>query len=397
MDETSAQTAAPLVVHEVIGRDVTIGEAGAAIGLGVVSLFIAGVLPALLGALADEHRMSAAGIGICATLEALTMGVTTALASALFPPRHLRWIGAAASLCLAALDFAGVGFHETAMFIARTIAGIPEGILLWITVTMIVRSDVPERWAGVLFMASTSAQFALAVAFAFFIVPQHGADGGFVALGLATLPGVAIAFWCPDSFAPLPRSEGAAGVPPPRGLVALLGTLLYVAAGAAVGIYLQPIAHEAGLSANVARTALWISLGAQIAGSAAATALAGHMRYLTAFSITTVVLIAVWIVFSLHPPAWAFIAANTAGGCMALFIAPFLVPMTIEADPSRKAASQSAGAQLLATALGPMFASRIVSDADVHGALWLATALLLAGMLIIAGLHFTAIREETAQ
>ncbi len=381
------------LVHEAIGRDLTPVQAGSAIGLGVVSLIVAGVLPALLGALEDEHRLSAAGIGLCATLEALTMAIATGVASAALPPKRLRLIGIVASLVLAALNFTGVGLKESGILAVRTAAGIPEGILLWITVCMIVRSRVPERWAGVLFMGTTSAQFVLALAFAFFIIPRFGADGGMIALALATLPGAAIAFFVPDRYAALPGSEGAAGVPPPRGLVALLATIIFVAAGAAVGIYLQPLAHEAGLSADVARTAIWVSLGAQILGSGLATLLAGHLRYLTAFLLTTVALLVVWFVFSQAVPAWAFIAANTLGGAVSMFIAPFLVPMTIEADPSRKAAAQSAGAQLFASAIGPLFASWFVNDADVHGALLLGTALLLLGTAMVAGLHVLATRD----
>ena len=70
--------------------------------------------------------------------------------------------------------------------------------------------------------------------------------------------------------------------------------------------------------------------------------------------------------------------------------------MTIEADPSRRAALQSAGAQLLASALGPLLASRIVSDSDVHGALLLGAALLVVGTVMITGLHVVAVRERIA-
>jgi len=49
---------------------------------------------------------------------------------------------------------------------------------------------------------------------------------------------------------------------------------------------------------------------------------------------------------------------------------------------------------LFASAMGPLLASWFVSDADVHGALWLGTALLLAGMAMIAGLHVLALRDQ---
>ena len=51
------------------------------------------------------------------------------------------------------------------------------------------------------------------------------------------------------------------GAPPPRGWFALLATVVIVAANGAVSVYLEPLAHQAGLSANVARLALFVSLG----------------------------------------------------------------------------------------------------------------------------------------
>ena len=383
-------------VHEVVGPDLSLGQVASAQSFGVVSLLFAGVLPALLGALGDEHRLSAAGFGWVAALEALSMGGATALAGMVLPARHLRVIGLGATLCLSAIDFAGIGASGASVLLLRALAGLAEGVLLWITVGMIARSETPERWAGVFFTASTSAQLALALSFAFIAIPRFGADGGFAVLGATTLLGLGGTFFAPNSYGPLPGSGGAAGAPPFRGWVALFATLVYAAATGAVGIYLQPLAHEAGLSADVARTALWTSLAAQIAGAMTATAVAGKVRYFSAFLAGTGVFLVSWMVFALHVPAWMFIAANTAAGFATVFVAPFLVPMTIEADPSRRAALQSAGAQLFAGALGPLAAARLVSDSDVHNALALGAFFLLAGMSVIALLHILAVRDRAS-
>jgi hypothetical protein len=384
-------------VHEAVGADLSAEEAASTISLGVVSLLVAGVLPALLGSFADEHRLSASAIGLAATLEALTMGGTTAIAAMALPPRHLRTIGIVASLALALLNLAGLGAGQTMILASRLLAGVPEGVLLWITVGMIARSETPERWAGVFFTASTAAQLVLALAFAFIVIPRFGGDGGLITLALCTLSGVGASLWCPKAYAPLPGSHDGAGSPPLRGWFALAATFIFLAAPGAIGIYLQPLAHEAGLSADVARTALWVSLAAQIAGAATATALAGRVRYLEAFIVTSVVWAVAWTLFGLHVSASVFVLANTAAGFVYVFVSPFLVPMTIEADPSRRAAVQSAGAQLLAAAFGPFLSSQIVSDANVHGSLFLGGVLLAIGLSMIVALHVIAVRERIAQ
>jgi hypothetical protein len=382
------------VVHDAVGPDMALGQASAALAVGVIALLLAGVLPAILGALAEEHRLSASGIGLAATFEALSMGLSTAAAGLWLPPKRLKLVGAAASLALVLADFASMRAQFGGVMVIRTLAGVPEGILLWITIGMIARTATPERWAGVFFTALTAGQLAIALLFAQWVMPVYGADGGFAGLALASLAGIAVAFALPSSYAPLAANAEPGGMPPPRGWFALFATLIYIGAASTVGVYLQPLALEAGLSVDVARNAIWISLAAQIAGGAAATAVAGHIRYFTIFVISTGAVLATWAVFLGHPPAWLFIAANALAGFVGIVVAAFLVPMTIESDPSRRAAVLSGSTQVLAGALGPFAASRVVADNDVHGAITLGGISLVVGLALIAALHFSSTRNN---
>jgi predicted MFS family arabinose efflux permease len=255
---------------------------------------------------------------------------------------------------------------------------------------MIARTVTPERWAGAFFTAQTLAQLLLAMALATLIVPVYGANGVFGALAFLAIVGVVPGLLSPTRFAPLPVRSDDSEAPTPRGWIALAATLIFVSAGAAVGVYVQPLAHQAGLGSGVARTAVWVALAAQVAGGALATGLAGRLGYFTVFIITSVVELAVWAAFAQPLSAWMFIIANSLAGLVGLFLGPFLVPMTIDADPSRRSAMQSGAAQLLGGALGPLLASQVVGDRDVHGVLWLAAGLLAAGLTIVAWLRFTA-------
>ncbi len=379
-------------ILDVVGPAFAPLEAGGAIGVGVASLLALGVLPVLLGSLADEHRLGAADIGLAAMAELLSMGVVTGLAGMALKPRRLRLIGVLALIGLVASDLAVLGASGPPILALRAAAGAMEGLLLWITVGMIARTVTPERWAGVFFTSQVFAQLALAVVLALWVMPRFGANGGFAALAAASLVGVAPALTGPRRFAALQTSSGQGGAPPPRGWIALGALLIYISANGAVSVYLQSLAHQAGLSADVARTALWTSLVAQVAGAAAATALAGGVRYFTVFLITSAAFLIVWYVFSRQASAWLFIAANALGGLAFLFLAPFVTPMIIDADPSRRAALQSGAAQLLGAALGPLLAALVVGDRDVHGVLWLALGLMLTGLAVVAWLRFTGRR-----
>jgi len=376
------------VVHEVAGPALTGLEAAGAIGVGINSLLVLGVIPVLLGSLVDEHRISAPDIGLVVMAEVLAMGVATALAGALLKPMRLKSIGTVFALLLAGVDLATASSSGLGVFALRALAGVLEGVLLWITVAMIARTATPERWAGVFFTGQTLAQLLLAIALVW-IMPAWGATGGFVAIAVCALAGLPASLVGPSRLADLNPGEAIAGPPPFRGWIALIGTFIFVAGGGAVAVYLQPLAHQAGLDAGVARTALWVSLAAQVAGSAAATAMAGRIRWFHVFLVVTAASLGVWWLFGQRIPGWLFVAANAVGGLTALFLSPFLVPMTIEADPSRRAAVQSGAAQLLGGAMGPLLASRLVSDQDVHSVLWLGAGLMLAGLAVVAWLHLT--------
>ena len=388
-----SEPADEIVVVEAIGPSLTLIPAIATIVLGSLALLMVGVMPVLLGTLAETGRLSAAGIGQCATLESLAMGLCAGLCGAFLKARHMRWIAAGASLALALLDFGSMSASGAGVLILRTLAGIPEGILLWITVGMIARTQVPERWAGVYWTSLVSAQLLMALSFVY-IIPHFGSEGGFAALGFTTLLGLGAAALAPNFYADLPVNPDESGAPPLRGWWALLATLLFTAASGAVLVYLQPLSREAGLSADVARTSLWVSLAAQVAGGFLATALAGRIHWFTVFCFSTVLFISGWITLTLHPAAWRVTAANGWIGLVIVLIGPFLVPMTIEADPSRRTAMQSGATQLLAGALGPLLASFIVSDADVYGAVWLGTGLILSGLVLMGALHITALRAR---
>src|SRR5579872_4507902 len=119
------------VVRDAVGPDLPLIDGLACIALGVVSLLLAGVLPEILGAVADEHRISVSGIGLTATFEALSMGLTTAAASTWLPASRLKIVAIAALIALALADYATIAAHGAGVMLMRSLAGLPEGILLW--------------------------------------------------------------------------------------------------------------------------------------------------------------------------------------------------------------------------------------------------------------------------
>jgi hypothetical protein len=129
--------------------DLPLLQTTGALIMGMVGLLLSGPMPLLLGALAGEGHIPVERIGDTAMAEALAMAAANAAFSAFVPPARIRLIAAAAVLTLAAIDLATGWAHGWAVVGVRALAGVPEGVLLWILISMVVRSKTPERWSGV--------------------------------------------------------------------------------------------------------------------------------------------------------------------------------------------------------------------------------------------------------
>jgi hypothetical protein len=376
------------VVDEVAGPPFTPTEATAAIALGLLALLISGLMGLLLSTLAEEGRLSASGIGLTAMLEALSTGLVTGVAGIVLKPVRLRGIAVIAALALVALDLATLRASGGGVMAVRALAGLPEGVLLWISIGFISRTATPERWAAVLFTGMGLTQLATAAGLSALVLPRFGANGGYVTVAAAAALAVPVAFFLPGRLGAMAGAE-TGGAPPARGWIALAGTLMMASSLMAVSIYLIPLARQAGLSVTIGRTSVSVALACQMVGGVVATAIAGRVRYITVFWVCAAVFATAWGVYALHAPAWLFVAMSGLAGFATFVAGPFLVPMTIEADPSRRAAMQSGAVQLLAGAFGPLLASLVVSDRNVHGVLVMAVALQAVGLAIATTLHRT--------
>jgi hypothetical protein len=120
------------------------------------------------------------------------------------------------------------------------------------------------------------------------------------------------------------------------------------------------------------------------------------VRYITIFWFCAAALLATWATYAVSAPAALFVGMAGLGGLCGGLGGPFLVPMTIEVDPTRRTAMQSGAVQLLAGAFGPLLAAMVVGERETHGVLVLSAVLLLVGLAVMVGLHRAAQASRTA-
>jgi MFS family permease len=373
-----------------IGAPPSLSQRLAVFWVGLVGVLFPGVGPLLLGGMEAAGRLTAAQIGQAGMAELVAMGIGAAVIGPLFGERRLRLAAVTCGVLLAVLDLATTRTSGDLLILVRALAGLPGGAMIWLITGMIVRAPRPEQWSGLYLTIQTLAQLGVVTAIGAFVVGPFGPDGGFLVLAVLAASAAVVGLASPGVYAPLLKAEdNPKGLPSPRGWVALGAVFCFQAFILAVWIYAEPLSRQAGHPSIVASQAFAVSLAAQVAGGAAATALAGRLSWFWSLMGAVVLAIGALLAMAALPSAFVFLAVSGLFGFVWLFASPFLTPLAIEADPSRRAALLGPGASLLGCGAGPLVASFIVTGADVRPAVWLGVILAVVTLLIVAGLHLT--------
>lgn len=382
-----------------IGPRPSMAQIIAFLTIGSIGLIIAGVQPILLQALVDEHRLTAAMLGWTMTVEFLTLGVGVGLAGALFPPRHLRLIGLAAALVLMVMDGLVATQAGAAVMANRALAGLAEGVLVWLTTLMIARSATPARWGGIFLVIQGVMQVAFALILPVTLMNTLGANGGFYALaGTAALAGLAV-FALPNAMAPLgsdpsvARGEGAAAKLALAAIASLAAVFLIYAFFIGFFAYLPQLGGQARLTPAQIGVAVSLTLATSITGSGVAAAVARRISYYAAFLASLVVFAFTLAVLATLPGAQLFIVTAALYGFFWGFFMPFQLPLVIEADPTRRAALLVPGIQALGAAGGPLLCSFFITDHEARGALVVPGLCLAASFFIATALHLRRLAQ----
>lgn len=365
--------------------------------VGTIGMIICGVQPVLLGALVDEHRLSAVQLGWGTTAEFLTLGAATAGAGAFFRPKGMRLKVALATVLAVAADALVAGQSGVSLIANRAVAGLAEGLLVWCAICMVTRSDTPARWSGIFLTAQGVSQLIFAAAAPATIMKVLGANGGFYTLGAVTALALLAVPAIPDRMADLPAPDHKSGSPgggyTPAALASLACVFLIAAFSIGLFAYLAPLASQARIDNAGLGLIVSIVLGTSIAGSALAAAMAGRVSYYAVFVVCLVVNAGVLGVLATLPHLLVFALAAGVFGFFWLYFMPFQVPFVIEADPTRRIAVIVPGAQLFGAAAGPFLCSFFVNDAEARGVLWVCGVCFAVAFLICTALHLSHKRQ----
>lgn len=366
----------------------SVAQVATSVALGSAPLLILGVQPIVLGELVSSGHVDLDGVGLIAMAEIIAIGLGVGIAGSIFALNRFRQIGIFASLAVVVANLASSqcgGFGD--LIIARIVAGLATGTLVWITTSLIVRVRSPERTAGVFLAVQTFAQAIVAAILALVIVPAGSWSWSFLALAvLVAVPCLFIAN-LPPKMQPLTEEDSSQ---PPLTLGVVLASLVVVFQMAVVGslwTFIEPISIAAGLETQSVQLVISFTLVMQAIGGGVAAVVAPRFEPRNVLMIGGIIQCSIAFYFGYHLTAdmAPFVAACAVFGFMWLFLMPFHVRLAFWVEPTGRLALFGPSLQLLGSALGPLVASMLVESDNARPAATVSAgfAALSVGVLLI--------------
>lgn len=351
--------------------------------VGTIALMILGVQPVLLGGLAEAHRVSDRGLGPLATAEVLMIALGSAVGPAFVRGGRMRLKIAVVSLLLVLANLAIV-FADGWWALAglRGLAGVLEGLLMGATILVTIQSRHPDQLNAIFLAVSALPQALMSWLLPIWIVPRLGPMGGFYILAALSGASVVAAVFLVDTVA-VPTQE-----PHPRALLRRPVMLAIAAIGlqnAAIGgawDYVERLADQHHFPTWAVGIAVSGGLIVQVIGAFLAGVFGRLAPFRGALLAGSLCQAAVILLMALSQTPLAYVAPALGFGLLWLAMSPFQVRLLIDIDPSRAAAEMLTAVSLVGLSIGPSVAALGVTGANVVGAFWVSTAMMLAASAI---------------
>jgi len=371
----------------------TARQTTAALAIGTLALLMIGLQPILLGELVAQKRITLEGVGIVAMGEIVALGLGVILGDALLPLTRLRGITVIAAVLIAVLDMATARLAGDAPFAAvRAAAGVVEGVLVWVTTCVIVRSPMPDRLASIFLVAQTLAQAAVAAVLALLVIPRGGWPAGFVALAVLSLLPLLLAGALPPRVPPLVASGSQR---PPLTMATVLTLAVVFLQMAAIGslwAFLEPLGRDAGFDGEAAQTVISGVLVMQVIGGVCAALVV--RRWLAGPTLLAASVLLMAVALAIHllaaPATMRFALLCAAFGFAWLFLMPFHIRLAFRADAAGRVAVLVPAMQLMGSAFGPLVASLIVTGDDARPVPLVCASFAVLGAVALLALRFSA-------
>lgn len=338
--------------------------------IGSIALLITGIQPILFGAMVNEKRLTLDMMGMVIMAEIVALGVGAGLAVKLPLDRFRQIVLTAGSLVVVGNLLSIFHVPLTLLFLIRICTGLAEGVLVWSTVSVIIRTKLPERNSGIFSVFQVLVQAVFAFALTSFVMPVYSWRGGFFSLAAVVLACSLMGSVLPKRLGKVSEVHIELTAWNLAKVFPLLIAFFQQAGFGAAWAYFEPLGQDVGMSSLQSETLIATVLGVEVIGGIVGTVLSRRIS-----STIGVLLVAVATIVSALGMATATKGSITEFSVFAMifgFFWPFVVPyqfgLALKPDSSGKTATLLPAAQVLGVAFGPLVAALMIEGEHVRTA-----------------------------
>lgn len=357
----------------------------AALFVGCASLIGIGVIPILLGEMAQMGLLSDAGIGSAASAEMVTLAFGACVGPFLINRGYVRMVGVGACLLLAVSTIA-LRWAPTPEFIyvMRGVAGLCEGFAMAAAVLVTTHSVQPDRLNAVFLAVTAIPQLLAAYLLPLVLLPRWGIDGG-----LAYIAGVALIAAVGGLFLPRRvklRGQEESGTLRFTGgaLVFSIAIFLVCAAEGAAWTYVERMGSMLQHSAEVISFTIGVSLALQIIASFGVAIIGWRLPVRFALTAGTLLLAISAVGITWHGSLNIYVISTCVFMTLWVALQPFQVRLAIQIDPGRRLAVLITPLNLFGLGIGPILLSPAIAIEGVTGAFHGAAVLIMISLVLFA-------------
>jgi predicted MFS family arabinose efflux permease len=351
-----------------------------ACAMGAAGVMLFGVLPLLLGAIADHFQLDEGQAGMVAM--AYFGGFFLATLTSIVWIRRVNWklVSITALFLIATGMVVGAWFTTfNIVLIGVVLSGAGGGAAYALSAGMVSDMDDPDRKFAIKLIPEQILPAVLLMVLPAFVIPIYGLGGFLVTVAAVSVALILFVVWVPaKGKSPLTTEQGGAKASP-LVIVGLLALLFYFGGIAGVWAFLERIANDGNMDPAVVGNLLVVALASTIVGPIVAAIVGDRFGRIVPQVVGTVIVLATFvllageitvmkygIVMALMPGAWYFVIAYQMG-------------IIADADNSGRYAALMSSA----LGLGAFFGGPIVGS--VAQASGFASAYIFAGTTAVIG------------
>jgi hypothetical protein len=336
-----------------------------AIGTGGLAFFA--IIPIVMGSLVSAGRIDAQQLGWVATGSTIFSAAGMMLGLKWLKRSQDRWIVVVAGAVVAAGNVTAWFMPNFALiFLACSIAGVSQGVLVAVVALSIGFAPNPARLSGIFLAVSVPPPLLMAYFLPTVLMPRFGNGAGFASVAFVGAICAVCALFIRDDFAKETHEVVERIRWSPWNIAALAGVLLGTAGFGAAWTYVDLLGDTFGLRPQTIALAISAAIVGQFVISALVAMIGWRLPMLKTLLAVSAAQIVVALMLQKSGSPLAFTLLLTAFGSLWQGSTPFATGLLAALDESRRLAPLTLPLQLVGLALGPLVASLVAGTNIFH-------------------------------